>query len=143
MMLLGLSDPPSPEAAAESGMKILGIVVGILLLLAAVRAMFGREREVPTDAGAAGHGAEWGGGLAGRGVEQPADQGVRGRPAPYLFGGDLFGAYHRSGRLAVLAALSVRLGEVQQVGGLALAGQPGDGGRVDGTGEAHGPPPLL
>jgi|tagenome__1003787_1003787.scaffolds.fasta_scaffold19775297_2 hypothetical protein len=44
MMLLGLSDPPSPEAAAESGMKILGIVVGILLLLAAVRAMFGRKR---------------------------------------------------------------------------------------------------
>jgi hypothetical protein len=44
MMLLALAGPPSPEATAESGMKILGVVVGILLLLAAIRAMFGRKR---------------------------------------------------------------------------------------------------
>jgi hypothetical protein len=44
MMLLALAGAPSPEATAESGMKILGIVVGILLLLAAIRAMFGKRK---------------------------------------------------------------------------------------------------
>ena len=43
-MLTAFLVPPSPEATAESGMKILGIVVGILLLLAAIRAMFGKKR---------------------------------------------------------------------------------------------------
>jgi hypothetical protein len=44
-VLLAFLEPPSPEATAESGMKILGVVVGILLLLAAIRAMFGTKKK--------------------------------------------------------------------------------------------------
>ncbi|GII21833.1 hypothetical protein [Planosporangium mesophilum] len=38
--------PPlaSPESTAVNGVKLLGIVVGTVLLLAAMRAMFGRRK---------------------------------------------------------------------------------------------------
>jgi hypothetical protein len=41
MMLLALA---TPESTAENGVKLLGLVVGIVLILAAIRAMFGKRR---------------------------------------------------------------------------------------------------
>jgi hypothetical protein len=42
MTLLPLA---SPESTAVNGVKLLGIVVGTVLLLAAMRMMFGRRRK--------------------------------------------------------------------------------------------------
>lgn len=41
---MALTPIASPESAAVGGMRLLGIVVGTVLLLAAMRAMFGRRR---------------------------------------------------------------------------------------------------
>jgi hypothetical protein len=35
----------SPESTAVTGVRFLGLIVGIVLLLAAIRAMFGRRRK--------------------------------------------------------------------------------------------------
>jgi hypothetical protein len=34
----------SPESTAETGMKFVGLIIGLTLLWAAIRAMFGRKR---------------------------------------------------------------------------------------------------
>ena len=45
MLLVALLSVPSPEDTAEKGVKLLGVVVGIVLLLAAIRAMFGGKKK--------------------------------------------------------------------------------------------------
>jgi hypothetical protein len=41
---MALTSLASSESAAVGGVKLLGIVVGTVLFLAAIRAMFGRRR---------------------------------------------------------------------------------------------------
>ncbi|WP_277349673.1 hypothetical protein [Planosporangium thailandense] len=41
---MALTPLASPETAAIGGMRLLGIVVGTVLILAAMRAMFGRRK---------------------------------------------------------------------------------------------------
>jgi hypothetical protein len=45
MLLVALLSVPSPEETADKGVKLLGIVVGVTLLLAAIRYMFGGKKK--------------------------------------------------------------------------------------------------